>query len=104
MAAADVSEKNFPSSDRKQSGIKSASGSGASTPLTSEHGSALDEKKLKKFYIGAIDQGTTSSRFIIFDGTGTPVTQHQVEFTQKYPKSGCVPLSRKVEFMMSNAG
>ncbi|KAF1991842.1 glycerol kinase [Aulographum hederae CBS 113979] len=51
-------------------------------------GSGLDEKRLKKFYIGSIDQGTTSTRFIIFDGTGTPVAQHQIEFTQKYPKSG----------------
>jgi glycerol kinase len=48
----------------------------------------LDEKKLKKFYIGSIDQGTTSTRFIIFDGTGQPVAQHQIEFTQYYPSSG----------------
>lgn len=52
--------------------------------------SHLDEKKLKKFYIGSIDQGTTSTRFIIFDGTGQPVAQHQIEFTQKYPQSGYV--------------
>jgi glycerol kinase len=50
--------------------------------------SHLDEQKLKKFYIGSIDQGTTSTRFIIFDGTGQPVAQHQIEFTQKYPQSG----------------
>jgi glycerol kinase len=50
----------------------------------------LDEKKLKKFYIGSIDQGTTSTRFIIFDGTGRPVAQHQIEFTQNYPHSGLV--------------
>ena len=48
----------------------------------------LDEKKLKKFYIGSIDQGTTSSRFIIFDGLGQPVAQHQIEFAQLYPESG----------------
>lgn len=50
--------------------------------------SHLNGKKLKKFYIGSIDQGTTSTRFIIFDGLGQPVAQHQVEFTQKYPESG----------------
>lgn len=50
--------------------------------------SHLDEKKLKQFYIGSIDQGTTSTRFIIFDGLGEPVAQHQIEFTQKYPQSG----------------
>jgi glycerol kinase len=42
----------------------------------------LDEKKLKQFFIGSIDQGTTSTRFIIFDGLGEPVAQHQIEFSQ----------------------
>ncbi|KAF2654925.1 glycerol kinase [Lophiostoma macrostomum CBS 122681] len=51
-------------------------------------GAHLDEKKLKKYYIGSIDQGTTSTRFIIFDGVGHPVAQHQIEFTQHYPHSG----------------
>ena len=36
-------------------------------------------------YFGAIDQGTTSSRFIIFDETGSIVKQHQQEFTQYLP-------------------
>jgi hypothetical protein len=48
----------------------------------------LDEAKLKKYFIGAIDQGTTSTRFIIFNGIGEPVAQHQIEFTQMYPESG----------------
>ena len=60
------------------------------TDLDAGSGAQLDEKKLKKFYIGSIDQGTTSTRFIIFDGTGTPVAQHQIEFTQMYPQSGLV--------------
>ncbi|KAI9880556.1 MAG: Glycerol kinase [Pleopsidium flavum] len=46
------------------------------------------EGVLKEWYIGSIDQGTTSSRFLIFDGTGTPVASHQVEFKQMYPQSG----------------
>lgn len=53
-----------------------------------QDGSQLDEEKLKNFYIGSIDQGTTSTRFIIFDGLGEPVAQHQIEFSQKYPQSG----------------
>jgi glycerol kinase len=53
-------------------------------------GPQLDEEKLKQFFIGSIDQGTTSTRFIIFDGLGEPVAQHQIEFTQKYPQSGSV--------------
>lgn len=51
-------------------------------------GTHSNEKKLKKFYIGSIDQGTTSTRFIIFDGVGQPVAQHQIESTQMYPQSG----------------
>ena len=39
-------------------------------------------------FIGAIDQGTTSSRFLIFDKEGSPVESHQIEFKQIYPNSG----------------
>jgi len=39
-------------------------------------------------FTAAIDQGTTSSRFLIFDGSGTPQASHQVEFGQLYPHSG----------------
>ena len=48
----------------------------------------LDEGKLKKQFVGAIDAGTTSSRFLIFNGLGEPVASHQIEFEQKYPKPG----------------
>ena len=41
-------------------------------------------------YVGAIDQGTTSSRFIVFDKTGTIVTMAQKEHRQIYPKPGWV--------------
>jgi len=36
-------------------------------------------------YFGAIDQGTTSSRFIVFDNKGNIVIQKQQEFTQILP-------------------
>lgn len=39
-------------------------------------------------FIGAIDQGTTSSRFLIFSKNGEPVAMHQMEFKQIYPNSG----------------
>ena len=52
--------------------------------------SAKDEKKLKQWFIGSIDQGTTSTRFLIFDGTGSPIASHQLEFKQMYPHSGSV--------------
>ena len=41
-------------------------------------------------YIAALDQGTTSSRAVIFDETGAPVASHGIEFTQFYPKPGWV--------------
>ncbi len=41
-------------------------------------------------YILALDQGTTSSRAIIFDGTGKPVVSHGIEFRQLFPKAGWV--------------
>jgi glycerol kinase len=41
-------------------------------------------------YIGAIDQGTTSTRFIIFDRFGRIVSQAQKEHEQIYPHPGWV--------------
>lgn len=41
-------------------------------------------------YIGAIDQGTTSTRFLIFDQAGNHVTSHQLEFDQIYPRPGYI--------------
>lgn len=49
-----------------------------------------DHKKLKQWFIGSVDQGTTSTRFLIFDGTGSPIASHQMEFRQMYPHSGSV--------------
>jgi len=41
-------------------------------------------------YLGAIDQGTTSTRFIIFDHSGRIVASEQREHEQIYPKPGWV--------------
>lgn len=41
-------------------------------------------------YVVALDQGTTSSRAIIFDAHGTPTTIAQYPFPQIYPKPGWV--------------
>ncbi len=43
-----------------------------------------------KKYILALDQGTTSSRTIVFDKKGNIVSKAQFEFNQIYPKSGWV--------------
>jgi len=41
-------------------------------------------------FIGALDQGTSSTRFIIFDRSGSIVGQHQLEHSQILPKPGWV--------------
>lgn len=41
-------------------------------------------------FIGAIDQGTTSSRFIVFDAAGSIVASAQKEHAQLYPQPGWV--------------
>ena len=41
-------------------------------------------------FVGAIDQGTTSSRFIVFDASGAIVTSAQKEHAQIYPQPGWV--------------
>src|SRR3954454_10834313 len=41
-------------------------------------------------YVGAIDQGTTSTRFMIFDHGGEEVARHQLEHEQILPRAGWV--------------
>jgi len=45
---------------------------------------------MKRDFIIAIDQGTTSSRAILFNLKGKPIYSSQKEFTQYFPKSGWV--------------
>ncbi|MEV8565140.1 glycerol kinase GlpK [Streptomyces sp. NPDC051322] len=41
-------------------------------------------------FVGAVDQGTTSTRFMIFDHAGNEVARHQLEHHQILPRSGWV--------------
>ncbi|MPY78920.1 MAG: glycerol kinase GlpK [Actinophytocola sp.] len=41
-------------------------------------------------YIGAIDQGTTSTRFMVFDHGGNEIARHQLEHDQILPQAGWV--------------
>ena len=45
---------------------------------------------MAKRYIGAVDQGTTSTRFSLFDDDGNIVARHQIEHRQIYPRPGWV--------------
>jgi glycerol kinase len=49
----------------------------------------IKKRDMKKFIL-ALDQGTTSSRAIVFDSNGLPVSVAQKEFTQFYPQPGWV--------------
>src|ERR687889_230281 len=41
-------------------------------------------------YVGAVDQGTTSTRFMVFDHSGNEVGRHQLEHNQILPQAGWV--------------
>jgi glycerol kinase len=48
-------------------------------------------------FVGSIDQGTTSTRFLIFNRSGEPVASHQIEFKQIYPQPGYVSITSRAE-------
>jgi glycerol kinase len=50
----------------------------------------VNDRKRMANYVGAIDQGTTSTRFIIFDRSGRIVSVAQQEHEQIYPQPGWV--------------
>ena len=50
----------------------------------------MEQKQLEKKYILALDQGTTSSRAIVFNHSGEIIGTAQQEFTQIYPHTGWV--------------
>lgn len=47
----------------------------------------------KEVFVGSIDAGTTSTRFLVFNVEGEPVASHQIEFKQIYPHPGFVALA-----------
>ncbi len=50
----------------------------------------MENSKGKKTFILALDQGTTSSRTVLFDSKFSPVCEEKIEFRQIYPKAGWV--------------
>ncbi|KAJ1855956.1 hypothetical protein LPJ57_007266, partial [Coemansia sp. RSA 486] len=46
--------------------------------------------KADEVFIGSIDQGTSSTRFLIFNVKGQIVASHQCEYQNHYPKAGWV--------------
>jgi glycerol kinase len=45
---------------------------------------------MKRRYIGALDQGTTSTRFLLFSADSEVVASHQIEHRQIFPQTGWV--------------
>ncbi len=41
-------------------------------------------------FLGALDQGTTSTRFVVFDDAGSIVGSDQLEHRQIFPQAGWV--------------
>ena len=41
-------------------------------------------------FVGAVDQGTTSTRFMVFDHGGHEIARHQLEHSQILPRAGWV--------------
>ncbi|KYR03076.1 Glycerol kinase 2 [Tieghemostelium lacteum] len=51
---------------------------------------STNEKHFSKPFIGSLDQGTSSTRFILFDREGKIVLSHQIALKQHHPKPGWV--------------
>src|SRR3982751_3162238 len=63
---------------------------GSCHPSPSDCRAFEDGERLMNRYIGAIDQGTTSTRFILFDERGSIAALAQLEHAQIYPQPGWV--------------
>ena len=55
---------------------------------TTSDQSQVREMHRERLLLGSIDQGTTSSRFHIFDHDGDLIAGHQLSFENLYPHSG----------------
>src|ERR1700746_3486318 len=53
-------------------------------------GELTPKGELVSDFVGAIDQGTTSTRFMVFDHSGAVVARHQLEHAQIMPRPGWV--------------
>jgi glycerol kinase len=81
-----MQQKNQKLEERLEELERSKRGSGFEVLSSKDWESVADDDKSE--FVGAIDQGTTSSRFLIFNREGQPIASHQIEFKQIYPNSG----------------
>jgi glycerol kinase len=66
------------------------SGRGATRPASAGRRSASADRPGAAGYVGALDQGTTSTRFMVFDAAGREVARRQLEHRQILPRPGWV--------------
>lgn len=57
-------------------------------PLLSRRPNILNSIRSMESYIAALDQGTTSTRCLLFRSNGKLVTSHQVTFENRFPQPG----------------
>jgi len=91
-AKSQLDDPNFPKQQPVSQHVENVQGSSITKneAYLPKGVSETDEEKQKHWFIGSIDQGTTSSRFLIFNGQGNPVASHQIEFENMYPEPGFV--------------
>lgn len=83
-AVSDDEEEEAPAADKTGIAVESEE---EEEKDGKEKGEEEKEKPAPRF-IASIDQGTTSSRFIIFDERGRPVVKHQVELGRIHSQPG----------------
>ncbi|KAK9780051.1 putative glycerol kinase [Seiridium cardinale] len=69
-----------------QNGTNGVSGEHKTNGVNGVHGKTNPNPD--DWFVGSVDQGTTSSRFIIFSSQADIVASHQIEFDNHYPESG----------------
>jgi len=56
--------------------------------LRQEGGGKEARRSVEPPFVGALDQGTSSTRFIVFDSRTRIVVSHQMELPPQYPRPG----------------
>ena len=70
--------------------VDSKSGSGGGSPASSNNSNDGGETSNKPPFVASIDQGTSSSRCMVFDREGSVLAEYQMEHEQFFPRPGCV--------------
>ena len=80
------STRRAPPADRQPVRLRPAA---QPAPSILAHNVVREAARMADF-VGAVDQGTTSTRFMIFDHGGNEVARHQLEHEQILPQAGWV--------------